>query len=118
MSSCPTTYAATHVHAVSDHTSERLVYKRRSADLATEVEDSVGFLSLEIENKHAGHSGCPQERETSAHCIVVILIAKMATLDNLESPNQLQHSHWQFWQLPGETLSIVNVAMHVETNFP
>ena len=60
-----------------------MTYKRSSADIAIEVED-VGFLSLEVGNKHTGHSWCMQERETFVHCVVEIVIAKMATFDNLE----------------------------------
>ena len=42
--------------AVSDRTSERIEYKRGSADLAIEVmEDNVGFLSMEVGKKHTGH---------------------------------------------------------------
>ena len=82
----------TRVHAVSNCMSEGLAYKRSSADLAIEVEeDNMGFLSLEVVNEHAGRSVwyrlSVQEHERTAHCVflvVIIVIAKMATVDNLE----------------------------------
>ena len=81
----------TYVHAVGDCVSERIPYKRSSADLAIEVEeDNVRFLSLEPETSMLGIQygtglWCAQECEASAHCVflVVIIISQMATVDNL-----------------------------------
>ena len=81
-----------------------MAYKRSSAYLA------IGQCS--VENEHAGHSIRHRLRVcVGARGICVlpipsskIIIAKMATINNLKYPNQLQRSHWRFWQPPGKTL--------------
>ena len=81
----------TYIHTVGDCVSERKPYKRSSADLAIEVgEDNVRFLSVEPKTsmlviQYDTGLWCAQEREASAHCVflVVIIISKMATVDNL-----------------------------------